>query len=214
MGLNTILTEDNLLKLDVSFSLEQLDLINNMLSITPGEGVILDPFAGAGLAGIFFSVFGHQVINIENDPDHFEALKGNFEYMATNFVMSSPPIFIYGDSATVEFPEHTPNADYVITSPPFTISTTSRPFTEMDQYITYIQSLGDIFDRLKSHMSKNVKMLIEMGDDVFNGRLVTLADMLISELDRRGFQLLVDTKRLDTDVGARYLIFKLKQIES
>lgn len=197
--------EERLLTIPEGFTVRQAVLFLDRLGLNEGD-TYLDMFAGTGALAMVAATRGIQSINIDNNVKHNRLFEQNTHILRELYPDIVLPEIIFGDSRTIELGPLT--YDAIITSPPFTLSTTENPPEDLSEYFTYMAEVEAIFRRFKGNLKKGGQVLLEIGNDALYGIEIKLKEQFVGMMIRAGFEIITLVPRIDSEVGSYYGIFK------
>lgn len=179
--------KDKLEYIPQSFTLEEVAEYYRWLDLKEGM-VVCDPFAGVGTVGVVGELLGIKTVNIELDKDTFNKMEKNFGVLKREVALGEiGAVRINGDSEFVELKDE---FDGIITSPFFLFSSLEKPFTSLDQYGEYVDKLARIFARLIGKLKPDGQVLIEIGNDEFEEKVVPLKLWMKDIMEELGFEMI------------------------
>ncbi len=204
---------------DVSFDIDDLVDIIEFLEMKPGS-LVVDPYAGMGLAGIVAGAYGYDSVSVEIDRDNFDRLSKNFQKAPNCHNTSS--LILNADSNTVDWSEHLQpdSVQSIITSPPFTIgehnTDPSINFEETNAYRIYVERIVENFLRLKIFLMPDALIVVDIGDDISKEGEVRglIKDYFIELMGRNGFNVEKRKKGKNIELNEEYIFFRVSKTES
>ncbi len=202
-----LLLEEQLQTIPEGFSVQQAVLFLDVLDLKPGE-TFLDPFAGTGVLAMVAALKGIKSINIENNTKHYGIFQRNAHILRSIRPDIEAPELIFQDSLEMDELPEVIVIDAIITSPPFTLSTTSHPPEELTSYFIHLSDIRSVIAKFKRNLKRGGQVLMEIGNDDLDGVEIRLKEPFIEMMFKEDFEIIGFSPRPDSLVGSYYARFK------